>query len=103
MRLIDEDLSYAGHWKRGRMYISRRAPVQGGFTYAPAVSFDDTEEAARWLLAEVGYEPAGDGADATDRVARFLRDEFWALYALEIPEIADGEDDEADSHASSAV
>jgi hypothetical protein len=103
MRFIDADLSYAGHWKRGRMYVSRRAPVHGGFTFAPAVSFDDTEEAARWLLAEVGYELSGDGAEAIDRVARLLRDEFWTLDALEIPDVADGEDEEEDSQASPAV
>lgn len=93
MRFIDRDLSYTGHWRRGRMYVSRCAPVQGGLAYAPAVSFDDTEDAARWLLDDVGHTPSGDACDAVDRVARCLRDEFWALDAVEIPVIADGDPD----------
>ena len=93
MRLIDEDLSYAGHWKRGKLYISRRAPFCGGFCFGAGATFDDIDEAARWMLAEVGHEGRSPTGDPVERVSLSLRDENWTLYALDVLEIADGADE----------
>lgn len=89
-RRIDDGFGYAGHWNNGKLYVSLRAEGTHGLAVGRGERFDDAEQAARWLLVDVGVESAPKAREALGQLSQKIKQESWVLRALDVEGWAKG-------------
>jgi hypothetical protein len=83
-RKIDDGFGYSGHWKNGKLYVSLRAEGPRGLAVGRGERFDDADQAARWLLVDVGAEAAPKAREALGQLSQTVKQESWVLRALDV-------------------